>query len=281
MPGVIAVLTGEDVAAAGQKPMPAAAPMKGRDGAEQRATPRFSLARDQRALRRRARRPGRRRDGGAGAGRGRGGGRRIPRPAGGGHGARRRSPPGASQLHADGARQPGARLHGRRRGGDQRRLRARGARGEALPRTTRAWSATRWSRAPRWAPTIPPADMLLPARHHAGRGTDARAAARRCSAWRRTRSAWSPRKWAAASACASTPIPEYGALLLRGEEARPPGEVGRQPLGSVPRRRAGARHRAHAAKWRSTPRAASSACASTTSPTWAPTSPSPAPSSTP
>ena len=43
MPGVIAVLTGADVAAAGQKPMPAAAPMKGRNDAEQRVTPRFSL----------------------------------------------------------------------------------------------------------------------------------------------------------------------------------------------------------------------------------------------
>ena len=45
MPGVIAVLTGADVAAAGQKPMPAAAPMKGRNGAEQRTTPRYSLTR--------------------------------------------------------------------------------------------------------------------------------------------------------------------------------------------------------------------------------------------
>jgi carbon-monoxide dehydrogenase large subunit len=45
MTGVIAVLTGEDVAAAGHKPMPAAAPMKGRNGAEQKATPRYSLAR--------------------------------------------------------------------------------------------------------------------------------------------------------------------------------------------------------------------------------------------
>jgi aerobic carbon-monoxide dehydrogenase large subunit len=45
MPGVIAVLTGEDVATAGHKPMPAAAPMKGRNGAEQKATPRYSLAR--------------------------------------------------------------------------------------------------------------------------------------------------------------------------------------------------------------------------------------------
>ena len=43
MPGVIAVLTGADVAAAGQKPMPAAAPLKWRDGSEQRATPRYSL----------------------------------------------------------------------------------------------------------------------------------------------------------------------------------------------------------------------------------------------
>ena len=45
MPGVIAVLTGEDVAAASHKPMPAAAPMKGRGGAEQKLTPRYSLAR--------------------------------------------------------------------------------------------------------------------------------------------------------------------------------------------------------------------------------------------
>jgi carbon-monoxide dehydrogenase large subunit len=45
MPGAIAVLTGADVAAAGHKPMPAAAPMKGRNGAEQKTTPRYSLAR--------------------------------------------------------------------------------------------------------------------------------------------------------------------------------------------------------------------------------------------
>ena len=45
MPGVIAVLTGDDVAAANHKPMPAAAPMKGRGGAEQKLTPRYSLAR--------------------------------------------------------------------------------------------------------------------------------------------------------------------------------------------------------------------------------------------
>jgi carbon-monoxide dehydrogenase large subunit len=45
-PGVVAVLTGEDVLAAGQKPMPAAAPMKGRGGAEQRVPPRYALTRD-------------------------------------------------------------------------------------------------------------------------------------------------------------------------------------------------------------------------------------------
>jgi carbon-monoxide dehydrogenase large subunit len=44
MPGVVAVLTGEDVAAAGLKPMPAAAPMKGRGGADQLPTPRPALA---------------------------------------------------------------------------------------------------------------------------------------------------------------------------------------------------------------------------------------------
>jgi carbon-monoxide dehydrogenase large subunit len=46
MPGVIAVLTGKDVADAGQKPMPAAAPMKGRGGSDQIVPPRFSLAQD-------------------------------------------------------------------------------------------------------------------------------------------------------------------------------------------------------------------------------------------
>src|SRR5512146_2954409 len=35
MPGVVAVLTGEDVAAAGAQGLPAAAPVKGRDGSEQ------------------------------------------------------------------------------------------------------------------------------------------------------------------------------------------------------------------------------------------------------
>jgi carbon-monoxide dehydrogenase large subunit len=45
MKGVIAVLTGDDVAAAGQKPMPAAAPMKGRGGSDQRVPPRYSLTR--------------------------------------------------------------------------------------------------------------------------------------------------------------------------------------------------------------------------------------------
>src|SRR5689334_11698606 len=44
MPGVIAVLTGDDVAKAGQKPMPAAAPMKGRGGSDQIVPPRYSLA---------------------------------------------------------------------------------------------------------------------------------------------------------------------------------------------------------------------------------------------
>ena len=45
LPGVIAVLTGEDMEAAGLKPLPAAAPMKGRGGEDQRATPRPALAR--------------------------------------------------------------------------------------------------------------------------------------------------------------------------------------------------------------------------------------------
>ncbi|HEY4637085.1 MAG TPA: xanthine dehydrogenase family protein molybdopterin-binding subunit, partial [Burkholderiales bacterium] len=44
MPGVIAVLTGEELAKAGLKPIPAAAPFKWRDGSEQRQALRPSLA---------------------------------------------------------------------------------------------------------------------------------------------------------------------------------------------------------------------------------------------
>jgi aerobic carbon-monoxide dehydrogenase large subunit len=44
MPGVLAVFTGDDVAAADLKPLPAAAPMKGRGGEAQRPTPRPALA---------------------------------------------------------------------------------------------------------------------------------------------------------------------------------------------------------------------------------------------
>ncbi|MDF3011331.1 MAG: aerobic-type carbon monoxide dehydrogenase, large subunit CoxL/CutL-like protein, partial [Burkholderiales bacterium] len=44
MPGVIAVFTGEDIEAAGLKPLPAAAPMKGRGGVDQLATRRPALA---------------------------------------------------------------------------------------------------------------------------------------------------------------------------------------------------------------------------------------------
>jgi carbon-monoxide dehydrogenase large subunit len=44
MPGVIAVLTGEELAKAGLKPIPAAAPFKWRDGSEQRPALRPSLA---------------------------------------------------------------------------------------------------------------------------------------------------------------------------------------------------------------------------------------------
>ncbi len=44
MPGVIAVLTGEDIEAAGLKPLPAAAPMKGRGGADQLVPRRPALA---------------------------------------------------------------------------------------------------------------------------------------------------------------------------------------------------------------------------------------------
>src|SRR5688572_6327127 len=44
MPGVIAVITGRELAEAGLKPIPAAAPFKWRDGSEQRPAQRTSLA---------------------------------------------------------------------------------------------------------------------------------------------------------------------------------------------------------------------------------------------
>ena len=44
MPGVVAVLTGEELAKAGLQPIPAAAPFKWRDGSEQRQALRPSLA---------------------------------------------------------------------------------------------------------------------------------------------------------------------------------------------------------------------------------------------
>jgi len=44
MPGVVAVITGAELAAAGLKPIPAAAPFKWRDGSEQRPALRLSLA---------------------------------------------------------------------------------------------------------------------------------------------------------------------------------------------------------------------------------------------
>src|SRR5262245_42049149 len=46
MSGVVAVLTGEDVARAGQNAMPVAVLVKGRGGADQRVPPRYSLTRD-------------------------------------------------------------------------------------------------------------------------------------------------------------------------------------------------------------------------------------------
>src|SRR5260370_41998585 len=46
MPGVIAVLTGADVAAAGLRPLPAPAAVKGRGGAEQLPTHRPALAQE-------------------------------------------------------------------------------------------------------------------------------------------------------------------------------------------------------------------------------------------
>ena len=46
MPGVLAVLTGKDALEAGHKPMPAAAPMKGRGGSDQVLPPRYSLTPD-------------------------------------------------------------------------------------------------------------------------------------------------------------------------------------------------------------------------------------------
>jgi carbon-monoxide dehydrogenase large subunit len=68
-----------------------------------------------------------------------------------------------------------------------------------------------------------------------------RASSRRCSACRRQGAVVAEGRWAAVSACASTPTRSTARCSTR-QEARPAGEMDRLALGSVSRRRTGARH---------------------------------------
>ena len=120
---------------------------------------------------------------------------------------------------------------------------------------------------------------LLPARHHAGRGADARAAvggARRAAGQDARRGRGSRRRLRRAlqRLSRSTARCCYAAKKL----GRPVKWVGTRSEVFLADEQA--RDIVHTARWRSTRTAASSACASTISPTSAPTSRSPARSST-
>ena len=274
MPGVIAVLTGEDIEAAGLKPLPAAAPMKGRGGADQLSPRRPALAQ----------------------GRVRYVGdpvalvvaetaaqaqdaaetvmveyRELPAVIDAARGARA----GRAAAAREQSRQPGPRLRRRRRGGDQAAFEraarvvklnvvshARGRQPDGAARRDRRRTTRRTrpisSTPRRRAPPPMRGQMATDARRAAGEGARGRR-----GGGRRLRRALQhlPGVWRRCS--------------LAAKQARPPGEMGRHALGGVPRRRAGARHRAHRRDGARRRAGASSACASTISPTSAPTSRSP------
>ena len=140
---------------------------------------------------------------GAGCGRGRAG--RVRGPAGGDRGAGGHRP-GRSAAARQHPRQSAARLRRRRRGGDQRGIRARGARGVAQrlshARGRQSDGAARLHRHLRRGGRQLPAVCLHPGRFGDAR-PDRRRAGRRAGKGARS----SRRRSAAVSACASTPIP--------------------------------------------------------------------------
>ena len=264
MPGVIAVLTGKDVLAAGHKSMPAAAPMKGRGGSDQRVPPRYSLTPEACATSAnpsRSSSPKRRR--------------------------RRRTPPkrwsstttSCPRCSPRRPRSPPARRSCTTRapgnlvldfvGGDEAATDAafaRAARSSRSPPTTRAWSAIRWSRAPRGdlrrrRPT------LHAVRDHAGRRADARAAVDAMLGVPPEKVRVVAEEVGGGFGVRFNVYPEYGALLLAAKTLGRAGEVDRQPLGGVRRRRAGARHRPQGRARAGRERAHARPCASSTSPT--------------
>ena len=241
MPGVIAVLTGKDVLAAGHKPMPAAAPMKGRGGSDQRVPPRYSLTPDcvryvgEPVALIVAETAAQAQDAAEAVVVDY---EELPAGARGAGGACRRRA-ATARLRAG---QPRAGLRRRRRGGDQGRVRARGqgrhAFGLPLARGGQSDGAAR-----RDGQLRRESRLLHAACDHAGRGTHATAggrdgrraagedAHRRRGSGRRIRRALQR-------------LPGVRGALPRRENAGAAREVGRQPRGGVHRRRAGARHRA-------------------------------------
>ena len=155
MPGVLGVLTGADLDAAGFGPLKTLMNVPQRDGSPMK-TPTAPFARHgQGALRRRSGGLRRGRDGGAGQGRGRSR-RARHRGAARRHRRRREAPkPGAPQIHDDAPGNSALDFHYGDAEGERRP--------SPRPRTSRGceiWSATAsssapWSRARRSAPTMP------------------------------------------------------------------------------------------------------------------------------
>ena len=152
-PGVVAVFTGADLARDGLGTMQMTLKRKRPDGSPMFAPPHRGLDRRPRALRRRSRGHGDRRDAGPGRGRRRAGPDRLRAAA-------------LGDLHRGGRRARRARglgrvprqhlqpLRGRRQGGHRRGVRDGAPRRHAAATSSPACTPSTWSRAARWASTI-------------------------------------------------------------------------------------------------------------------------------
>ena len=160
MPGVLAVLTGEDVKADGLGGLICGWMVKSKDGSPMKMGPHPLLALEQGALRRRPGGRGRGRDLPAGQGRRRGARGRLRRARR--RGGRRRRPRCRRAGPRRGRQQPDLRLGARRQGGDRRRVRQGGPRHQDRPGQQPA-GAQRDGAARRGRRTTTPAATASPA----------------------------------------------------------------------------------------------------------------------
>ena len=240
-PGVIAVLTGEDLAADGLGPLPTDGGRKRRDGSPAFRTPRPALVSGRARRRWRSARAGGGRDGGAGR-----------RRRGAGHGrlraaARRRRRGGRHRGRSArglgrGARQRGLRLGGRLAGNGRARLRGRRARHaprlRGHPRGRAADGAARGGgrvRPPHRALHAPHRDPGAPRPPHPARRAGPPGAAHP--------GAGGDRRRGRQLRDAQRHLPRAGAGALGRQAARPAGEVDVEPARELPLRRARARQR--------------------------------------